>query len=169
VKRRPRFSCSGAKAIAGGAPKVLFGRFLGRFKAPVSCCLSILRGLVLPCLVAFPSLAQAAPILLVKPSGSDIAILEAFNRLRGELHVHGFQILLVESPHKARSGAAALAAMTERHGALAGVYLVRGSKPARADLDRGPRRPLNRHPHDPHLGGKGRTTAACHPNRGSVA
>jgi hypothetical protein len=54
--------------------------------------------------------------------------------LRGELHVHGFQILLVESANEARAGAADLATMTELHGALAGVRLVRGSKPASAEI-----------------------------------
>ena len=135
VKRRPpRFSFGGAKAIAGGVSRCFFGRCLAGIGGPACFYLNLLRGLLLPCIVAFPSLAQAGHVLLVQPSGSDATTLETFNRLRGELHVHGFQVLIVESANEARTGAADLAAMTELHGALAGVCPVRGSKPASVEI-----------------------------------
>lgn len=134
MKRRPRVSFNEGEAAASSAADDPFGRVPGRIGAPVPCSLGMLRGLLFLCIVVFPSVAQAARILLVKPAGGDGTVLETFNRLRGELRVHGFQVLLVESAAGTRSGATDLSAMTELHGALAGVSLVPGSKPVSAEI-----------------------------------
>ena len=80
----------------------------------------------------FASIAQAQRIILVCPPEADTSLTEAFNRLRGELSMHGFE---VEIQTAAEAGSPEnLALRAERVGAVASVSFVRSAGIATADI-----------------------------------
>jgi hypothetical protein len=74
--------------------------------------------------VLFTARAFAESVLLVRPAASDAGLSEAFNRLRGELALQGFETQVVE-----REGQTDIppdvAEMAQRPGAFAGILLTR--------------------------------------------
>ena len=76
-----------------------------------------------------PALAQR--VVLVRPAQSDLALAEACNRLRGELSMHGFEVVVVP-PSSTSPGT--LSAVAERHSAVASVTFARSGGHATADV-----------------------------------
>jgi hypothetical protein len=61
----------------------------------------------LVCLVhAVPSVASAQHVTLVRPEPENPRLTEAFNRLRGELTLHGFEVRIVEPGSASENGGA---------------------------------------------------------------
>jgi hypothetical protein len=87
------------------------------------------RGLIGALLAAWivlfaPRVAFAQRVLLVRLPDPDTALSEAFNRLRAELALQGFEVDLVE-PEAGDSSPDALARLATKEGALAGISLTR--------------------------------------------
>jgi hypothetical protein len=70
------------------------------------------------------SAAFAQKVILVRPPAPDEVLSEAFNRLRAELTLQGFEASIVESDASA-SSPEALAELAKREGAFAGISLTR--------------------------------------------
>ena len=77
-----------------------------------------------------PAFAQR--VVLVRPKDPDPALSEAFNRLRGEMSMHGFEVIVVEATDQ--PSPAALAEVAERHTAVASVAFGRTAGQASADV-----------------------------------
>ncbi|HEX4475495.1 MAG TPA: hypothetical protein VH142_10490 [Polyangiaceae bacterium] len=95
---------------------------------PRAITVCLLLGLLL-----WPSLASAQRIVLLRPKTADPALLQAFGRLKGELMVHDFEVLVVDADDDSPSPAE-LAAAAERVRAVASVSLVRSLGLASADV-----------------------------------
>jgi hypothetical protein len=94
-----------------------------KFSRALAAC-----GAALLLLCAAP-LASAQSVLLVRPHADDDVLSEAFNRLRAELVLQGFEISVVE-PDAGASSPEALAALAQKEGAFAGISLTRGAEAA---------------------------------------
>jgi hypothetical protein len=77
---------------------------------------------VLTGLIALPAFAES--VLLVRPAAPDEVLSEAFNRLRGELALQGFETQVVELEDGANV-AQEIAELAQRAGAFAGISLTR--------------------------------------------
>ncbi len=71
-------------------------------------------------------------VVLVRPKDPDPALSEAFNRLRGEMGMHGFEVIVVDATDQ--PSAATLAEVAERHRAVASVAFARTAGQASADV-----------------------------------
>jgi hypothetical protein len=72
-----------------------------------------------------PRAALAQRVLLVRLPEPDSVLSEAFNRLRAELTLQGFEVDIVEPPNPADDSPDALARLATKEGALAGISLTR--------------------------------------------
>ena len=75
--------------------------------------------------LALAPAAWAQRVVLVRPSAPDDVLSEAFNRLRAELALQGFEPWLVDADASVPDTPDALAALAAREGALAGISLTR--------------------------------------------
>jgi hypothetical protein len=82
--------------------------------------------------MAWTAPAFAQRVVLVRPKDPDPALSEAFNRLRGEMGMHGFEVIVVDATDQ--PSAAALAEVAERHTAVASVAFARAAGQASADV-----------------------------------
>ncbi len=89
----------------------------------------ILAALVL--LVTTPAFAQR--VLLVKPPSADETLSEAFNRLRAELGLQGFETKVVLAEAGAQTPQE-LAALAEKEGAFAAISLARSPSSTNAEV-----------------------------------
>lgn len=98
--------------------------------------LAMARELVAVLVVALASLwtspAWAQRVVIVRPLDPDARMLEAFNRLRGELMIHGFDVTLTALDNQASP--AELAKIAEKHTAVASVSFERALGSASADI-----------------------------------
>jgi hypothetical protein len=76
--------------------------------------------------------AFAQRIVLLRPTSSDPAILSAFAHLQGELTVHDFEVVVIDSNSGATADA--LEQVAEREGAVAAISLLRSRDVATADI-----------------------------------
>lgn len=81
--------------------------------------------------VALPAAAQR--VLLLRPEGADPVLSEAFNRLRAELALQDFEVVVVDAPGTARD-TELLSELARREGAFAGISLSRRVQTAAADV-----------------------------------
>ncbi|HEY4159867.1 MAG TPA: hypothetical protein VGM29_17270 [Polyangiaceae bacterium] len=72
----------------------------------------------------FSARARAERVLLVRPTAPDAVLAEAFNRLRAELTLQGFETRVVELDPSA-SSPEALTELAQKQGAFAGISLTR--------------------------------------------
>jgi len=84
------------------------------------------------CFAAWPRLALAQRVLVVRPAGGDATLSEAFNRLRAELILQDFEVQVLDtaehlSPDQLQEAA-------KQADAFAGVALARSSSGADADV-----------------------------------
>jgi hypothetical protein len=82
-------------------------------------------------LLASNALAQS--VLLLQPPPDDDVLSEAFNRLRAELALQGFEAKTLDL-HAHAPSPQALAQLAKRHGAFAGIALTRGVGAPAADV-----------------------------------
>lgn len=80
-----------------------------------------------------PALASAQRIVLLRPKTADEALLQAFGRLKGELMVHDFEVIVVDAAEDLPSPGE-LAKAAEQVRAVATVSLVRSEGLASADV-----------------------------------
>ena len=76
--------------------------------------------------------ALAQRIVLVRPSSSDPALLSAFAHLQGELRVHDFEVVLVDT--SAETSPSDLEHAAAKEGAVAAISLLRSHDTASADI-----------------------------------
>lgn len=76
--------------------------------------------------------ASAQRIVLVRPSSSDPALLSAFAHLQGELKVHAFEVVLIDTTDETSPNDLERAAA--REGAVAAISLLRSHDAASADI-----------------------------------
>lgn len=81
--------------------------------------------------VALPAAAQR--VLLLRPEGVDPVLSEAFNRLRAELALQEFEVIVVDAPGSARDPEL-LSELARKQGAFAGISLSRRVRTAAADV-----------------------------------
>ncbi len=79
------------------------------------------------------ALASAQRIVLLRPKTADAALLQAFGRLKGELRVHDFEVIVVDADQDAPSPRD-LADAAERVRAVATVSFLRSQGLASADV-----------------------------------
>jgi hypothetical protein len=84
-------------------------------------------------LMTWAALASAQRIVLLRPRTADPQLLQAFGRLKGELAVHHFEVLVVDADNDAPSPAD-LARVAERARAVGTVSLLRSQGLASADV-----------------------------------
>jgi len=84
-------------------------------------------------LLALTSLASAQKVLLVQPSSGDPVLVEAFNRLRAELAVQGFETSVV-APDAASDSPEGLADLAKKDRAFAGISLTRRALAGSAEV-----------------------------------
>jgi hypothetical protein len=82
-------------------------------------------------LVALPSAAQR--VVVLRPAGADPVLSEAFNRLRAELALQDFEVIVLEG-EGSELDAEALSDLARREQAFAGISLRRRVESAAADV-----------------------------------
>jgi hypothetical protein len=79
------------------------------------------------------STASAQSVVLVRPEVSDKVLVEAFNRLRGELGAQRFEVILVDAPEGA-STPEAIDRLAQDKGAFAAISFTRRADTTTADV-----------------------------------
>jgi hypothetical protein len=85
------------------------------------------------CLTLWPVVASAQRIVLLRPKTPDPALLQAFGRLKGELEVHAFEVIVLEADDDAPSPVD-LAKAAEQARAVGTISLLRSRGLASADV-----------------------------------
>ena len=94
---------------------------------------STLQAVVAACLVClWPNMAFGQRVVLVRPSDSSVTLSEAFNRLRGELALHGFDVAVLEA--REAPSPRTLASTADQGGAVASVSFVEAHGTAAVDI-----------------------------------
>ena len=75
--------------------------------------------------LSVPMSAQAQTVVLIRPPAGDPLQSDAFNRLLGELHIHGFETQLADPAPGAGDPVATLTALVKQRTALAALQLFR--------------------------------------------
>jgi hypothetical protein len=81
----------------------------------------------------FSSAASAQSVVLVRPELSDKVLVEAFNRLRGELGAQRFEVILMDAPAGA-STPEAIDRLAQDKGAFAAISFTRRADTTTADV-----------------------------------
>jgi hypothetical protein len=93
---------------------------------------AIVGALVASAVLSFAGLAYAQRVVLVRPAAGDEVLSEAFNRLRAELVLQGFETSVVEPP--GQLSAEGLDALASAEHAFAAIALSRASESSSARI-----------------------------------
>jgi hypothetical protein len=89
--------------------------------------------LILAAALSLAPPAAAQRVLLLRPEKVDPVLSEAFNRLRAELALQDFEVIVVDAPGSAQ-GTELLSELARKEGAFAGISLSRRVQTAAADV-----------------------------------